>query len=181
MANSFSNQDIQHFYDVAKEKDFARANLFRVISIETGTGSSIQFDYKDLVYVSSAAVPRKEIINIPVPFMGVNFNVPGTVRYTGSDAWTVKFRMPQDLTIRQKLEDWTTKTFDINTSSGNYALNDLGTVMLALMDKRGNPIRTYKLLGAYCKTIGDYTLDIADGNKVVEQEATLAYQYWEIV
>jgi hypothetical protein len=47
------------------------------------------------------------------------------------------------------------------------------------MSKGGQPIRSYKLVGAYCVSLGDYALDSTDTGSVVEQEATIAYQYWE--
>jgi hypothetical protein len=178
MANVFSNQDIQNFYQTAFRKDFARKNLFRVLAIETGS-AGIQFTENDLVYVTATSLPKRAINNVSVPFMGMKFNIPGTANYPGSEGWTVTFRMPQDLSIRRKLEYWTRATFDDATSTGAYELRDLGTVWLALMDKQGLPIKTYKMVGAYCVSLGDYALDITDAGSVVEQQATIAYQYWE--
>jgi hypothetical protein len=178
MANIFSNQSIQNFYQTAYKKDFARKNLFRVISIETGV-AGLTFDDSDLVYVTTTSLPKRDINNIPVKYMGLQFNVPGTASYTGSEGWNVTFRMPQDLSIRRKFEAWSRVMFDDATSTGLYELKNAGNVTLALMGKGGLPIRTYKLVGAYCKSLGDYALDVTDGGSVVEQVATLAYQYWE--
>lgn len=178
MPNIFSNQNIQNFYQTAYKKDFARKNLFRVISIETGI-TGLSFDESDLVYVTATSLPKRDITNIPVKYMGLQFNVPGTATYTGNDSWNVTFRMPQDLAIRRKLETWNRALFDDATSTGLYELKYMGTVTLALMDKAGLPIRTYKLIGAYCRSIGDYTLDATDGGSIVEQQATLAYQFWQ--
>jgi len=178
MADIFSNQSIQNFYQTAYKKDFARKNLFRVISIETGI-NGLSFDNTDLVYVTSTSLPQRAITNIKLPYMGMSFNLPSTASYPGSDAWKIKFRMPQDLSIRAKLEAWTRVIFNDATTTGSYELKNLGTVMLSLMSKGGQPIRNYKLVGAYCVSLGDYALDVADTGSVVEQEATLAYQYWE--
>ena len=178
MPNIFSNQNIQNFYQTAYKKDFARKNLFRVVSIETGI-SGLNFDESDLVYITTTSLPRRDIANIPVKYMGLQFNVPGTATSTGNDSWNVTFRMPQDLAIRRKLETWNRVLFDDATSTGLYELKNLGTVTLALMDKSGSPIRTYKLVGAYCRAIGEYNLDATEGGAIVEQTATLAYQFWQ--
>jgi hypothetical protein len=178
MANIFSNQNIQNFYQTAYKKDFARKNLFRVVGIQTGI-AGLTFDDTDLVYVTSASLPQRAINNVKVPFMGMSFNVPGTANYPGNDGWKIKFRMPQDLSIRAKLEAWTRVIFNDATTTGAYGLNNLGTIWISLMSKGGQPIRNYKLIGAYCVSMGDYGLDVTDGGTIVEQEATIAYQYWE--
>jgi hypothetical protein len=176
MADIFSNQSIQNFYQTAFRKDFARKNLFRVLGIDTGF-SDISFNESDLVYITSTKLPQRAISNIPVKFMGMDFNLPGTANYPGSANWSVNFRMPQDLSIREKLEKWTRRIFDDETSTGSYELPQ-GVIRLALMNKDGRPMRIYRLIGAYCVSLGDYNLDITDNGGVVEQSATIAYQYW---
>lgn len=178
MADIFSNQSIQNFYQTAYKKDFARKNLFRVISIETGI-AGLTFDDTDLVYVTSTSLPQRAINNVQLPYMGIKFNLPSTASYPGSESWKIKFRMPQDLSIRAKLEAWNRIIFNDATTTGAYELKNLGTVMLSLMSKSGQPIRNYKLVGAYCVSLGEYLLDSTDTGTVVEQDVTLAYQYWE--
>lgn len=176
--STFFNQNIQNFYEAAKRKDFARINLFRVTLIESNVG--IRFDESDLVYIKSTSVPKRAIKNNTLPFMGVSFNIPGTANYPGSESWSVTFRIPQDLSIRTKFENWTRAIFDDQTSTGAYSTSNLGTVEMALLDKAGKPLRQYKLIGVYCTSLGDSNLDITDGGGIVELPVTLAYQYWEI-
>lgn len=177
MPDIFSNQSIQNFYQTAQRKDFARKNLFRVLSIETAF-SDIRFNDQDYVYITTTALPQRAITNQPVKYMGMDFNVPGTANYPGSSNWAVTFRMPQDLSIRAKLEEWTRRIFDDQTTTGTYELNALGNVNLALMDKGGRPLRLYRIQGAYCVSVGGYELDATDSGGIVTQQATLAYQYW---
>jgi hypothetical protein len=183
MANLFNKQDINNFYATAFNRDFARQNLFRLNYITTGA-SQIVFNQSDLVYVTTTSLPQRAIKNIPVPFMGLQFNVPGTANYPGSDTWAVTFRMPADLGIRQKLDNWTRATFNDQDSgftpgsTGAYNVGDLGEVSLSLMSKQGIPIRTYLLVGAYCTNIGQYTLDSTTGGDIVTLQASIAYQFW---
>jgi len=180
MSNIFQGQSITDFYQSTRQRDFARKNLFRILSIDGGlAGGGVTFDSSDLVYVTSTTLPKRSINVVNVAYMGMKFNVPGTASYPGSEAWTVKFRMPQDLLIRRKLEFWTRATFDDATTQGAYSMGDLGTITLALMDKRGVPTITYRLVGAFCVNLGEYALDATDAGTVVEQDAVIAYQYWE--
>jgi len=175
MGNLFANQDIQGFFQNAINKDFARTNLFRVVSIETPV---VTFDESDLVYITSTTLPARAISNISVPFMGLKFNIPGTATYPGSEGWQITFRVGQDLQVRNKLETWSRSIFDDATSTGSYGAGSLGNVSLALMDKFGAPIAAYNLIGAYIQNIGTWTLNTTTEGTIVESQATIAYQYW---
>ena len=177
MGNLFANQDIQGFFQNAIHKDFARTNLFRVVSI-TVPAAGIVFDESDLVYVTATTLPDREISNISVPFMGLAFNIPGTAKYPGSAGWNITFRVGQDLQVRNKLEAWSRSIFDDATSTGTYGAGSLGNVNLALMDKTGLPIASYNLIGAYLQKLGTWTLDTTKDGEIVTSAATIAYQYW---
>ena len=81
-------QTIQDFYTQAQVKDFARTNLFRVLNIDFGDGSDVTIGEEDLVYATTASLPAKSITNVAVPYMGLNFNIPGTVRVSLSFLYT---------------------------------------------------------------------------------------------
>ena len=97
------------FYETAKAKEFARDFQFRVVSLGPLTED-------DLVYLRTAVLPGKSITNHQVPFMGLNFNVPGSVTYDGSEAWSVTFLADEAMNIRSKLEAWMSEIFDVNSS-----------------------------------------------------------------
>jgi hypothetical protein len=179
MAGLLETQGIENFYDSAIVNDFARKNLFRVIAL----GGS-RFAQNELMYITTTTLPGRSITNVPVPFMGLAFNVPGTATYPNSNAWQVTFRIPQNLSIRRKFEDWTKQVFDDANSTGSYTIpskDASNQVTISLINKMGDPIRTYTLFGAYCVSIGDLALDITNAGEIIEQQATLAYQYWRIV
>jgi hypothetical protein len=178
MAGILDTQGIENFYDAAISNDFARNNLFRVIAL-----GGTRFTTNELMYVTSTTLPGRAITNIPVPFMGLSFNVPGTATYPNSQGWQVTFRVPQNLSIRRKFEDWTKQVFDDANSTGSYNIpskDASNQITLSLMDKQGNALRTYTLYGAYCQTVGDLTLNITTAGEILEQQITLAYQYWRL-
>jgi hypothetical protein len=141
------------------------------------------FTQQELLYVTSTTLPGRAITNVPVPFMGLQFNVPGTANYPNSQGWQITFRVPANLSVRQKFEDWTKYIFDDQISSGAYNIPDKGPqsqIVLDLIDKNGNPLREYTLYGAYCQAVGDLTVNLTSAGEILEQQATLAYQFWRL-
>lgn len=169
---------IENFYNVAANNDFARTNLFRV----TRLGDQ-RFQDAELLYVESTTLPGRSITNIPVPFMGLVFNVPGTATYNNSGAYSVTFRIPQGLSVRRKFEQWSREIFNDIDSSGEYNIpsNAITNQMeMVLIDKKGEALRTYTFYGVYCQNIGDINLDITTAGEIMKQQVTLAYQYWRL-
>lgn len=159
------------FYETAKAKEFARDFQFRVVSLGPLTED-------DLVYLRTAVLPGKSITNHQVPFMGLNFNVPGSVTYDGSEAWSVTFLADEAMNIRSKLEAWMSEIFDVNSSSGKYGVpSEIATI--DLLDKEFNPVRRYELIGTYLQKIESLNYDIKGAGAPQEFNATMAYQYWQ--
>lgn len=178
MSGILDTYGIENFYNTAATNDFARQNLFRVVSL-----GGVRFTSDELLYLTTAQLPAKAINNVQVPFMGLKFNVPGTVNYPGSEGWTVKFRVPQNLSIRRKFEDWQASVFDDSTSTGAYNVpskDASNQIVIVLIDKNGNPLRTYTLFGAWVQQVGALALDVTTAGEIIEQEVTIAYQYWRL-
>lgn len=163
---------IQNFYAAAQAQEFARDFQFRVRTLGP-------FVDNDLLYVTTTTLPGKEINNQPVPFMGLNFNVPGSVSYTGSDAWDVVFRCDEGLNIRNKLENWIKEIFDDQTSTGKYGVPTEQATM-DLLGKDLNPIRRYNFIGIYPKTLGPIDYDMTGNGAPRTFTATFAYQFWRL-
>lgn len=178
MSGLLDQTGIENFYDVASTNDFARKNLFRVVAL-----GGQRFTLNELIYMTTTSLPARAITNIPTPFMGLSFNVPGTATYPGSDSWQVNFRIPQNLSIRRKFEDWTNYVFSDQTSTGAYTIPSNAVEnqsIITLLDKQGNPLRTYTLFGCYCVNTGPLELDITDAGNIITAQATIAYQYWRL-
>ena len=168
---------IQNFYTQAASRDFARLFQFRLLNF-----GNIDFKQEHLVYVETATLPGRQINNVPVPYMGLSFNVPGTASYPGSAGYTVSFRCDQNYNLRSALEAATFNTFDENTSTGQYNTPSRSSVLqLALLGKGGHDdvVRVYTLHGVYLVSLADSSYDIKDSGTIQTIQATLAYQYWD--
>lgn len=167
-------QTIQKFYTTAAQRDFARLFQFRLISF-----GNVDFGTEQLTYVETASLPGRTINNVQVPYMGLQFNVPGTVSYPGSTGYAVSFRCDQNYDLRAALEAATFNTFDEATSTGQYSLpGSENTLTMELLDKQMKPVRYYTLFGVYIQGLADTAYDIKDTGAISTINATLAYQFW---
>lgn len=180
MSNNTSRNivNIQDFYQQARQKDFARQFQFRLTELANTNFGRGGVDWP-MVYVESTTLPGRAITNVPVPYMGLQFNVPGTAVYPGSDGWTVNFRCDQNYDIRATLENATLLTFDDQSSTGDFNIaRNSQNVVIQLLDKELQAVRTYTLYGAYVVSVGESQYSIGDNGQIVTVPATLAYQYW---
>lgn len=176
------NQNIQNFYSQAATRDFSRDFLFRVTELSITGMPSMQEN--DLVYVKAADLPGRSISNVAVPYMGLNFNVPGGVTYPGSDSYSLTFYLDKDGSLRNYFENVSRTLFDeSNDSTGIYGTpNSNSYIQLAQLNKNLDPINTYKLHGASLRNISNISYAIATGTgQTVEITATFAYHYYTTV
>lgn len=164
---------IQDFYATAQKQEFARKFQFKVRSLGP-------FTEDDLLYVETARLPGKSITNKPVPFMGLDFNVPGTTKYDGSDAWEITFRCDEGTNIRNKMEAWIAEIFNDETSTGKYGVpTEVAT--FDLLGKNLETLRRYQFIGLYPTKIGELDYDIGDDGEIIRVSCTFAYQFWRLV
>jgi hypothetical protein len=180
-----TDQHIQRFYEVARARDFSRDFQFRVLSITPGGTQAagknkITFNADDLVYLKTATLPGKTMQVHNVPYMGLNFHIPGSVNYTGSEGWQVTFYCDMASHIRQVFEDYMQNVFDDQTSTGAFNIPDqTSTIDLVQLNTQLEVVANYKLIGVFPVSIGDLNYQVSDGTgNAVEFQASLAYQYW---
>jgi hypothetical protein len=167
-------QTIKKFYTTAVQKDFARLFQFRLTSF-----ANIVFSDEHYTYVETASLPGRQINNVQVPYMGLQFNVPGTVSYPGSTGYAVTFRCDQSYNLRAALEAATFNTFDEANSTGEYSIPGIDNILtMELLNKDMEPVRYYTLFGAYIQSLADTAYDIKDTGAIATINATIAYQYW---
>lgn len=180
MPNGIST--IEDFFRVSQSREFSRKNQLRVLSINTGFGFSVDFDEDDLVYVKTSKLPTREIINNEVPFMGLNFNIPGNVRYPQSESYSIRFWCDQRLDLWSKIQEWTRQVFNDRTSTGNYFTPKASSVISLLhVDNQLNPIIKYNLVGVSPRSAGELEYDISNNAEIQEFDLTISYHYAEEV
>lgn len=166
--------NIQQFYQVAQNRDFARLFQF-----EIETFANINFNANHLAYIETATLPGRTITNIPVTYQGMDFNTPGTVKYPGSAGYKVTFRCDASYNIRSALEAASFDLFDEGTGTGSYGMPGLNNVLIMkLYDKFGVGRRYYTLYGVWVQGIDDTQYDVKDGGTIQTIGCTLAYQFW---
>lgn len=172
-------QTIQDFYTQAQVKDFARTNLFRVLNIDFGDGSDVVVGEDELVYATTAALPGKTINNIALPYMGLNFNIPGNVTYPGSEAYSITFRCDESYDLYSKFQSVIDDTFNDADSTGNYfAPKSSAVIDLVLLDKQLDRIAQYQLVGVSIRSLEPISYNITESGNQVEFNVTLAYHYY---
>jgi len=173
------HQTIQDFYTQAQTNDFSRSNLFRVLNINFGDGSTQVVTENDLVYARTASLPAKTITNNAVPYMGLNFNVPGIAQYPNSEAYVINFYADAAQKIREKFLAVVNDTFNDATSTGNYFTPKATAVIdLIQLDKQLNKIAKYQLVGVSIREVAALAYDITSTGEIQNFDVTLAYHYW---
>lgn len=161
---------ILDFYNTAQQKEFSRKFQFRVQSLGPLTE-------QDMCYITTSKLPGKTIYNVKVAYMGLDFNIPGAVQYTGSDAWDLTFRADEGMNIRSAIDGWQSAIFSHQASGGAYGV-PTQQATLTLLGKNDAPLRSYILHGIYPVKIGEIEYDRTNAGDVVTFNATFAYQFW---
>lgn len=163
---------IQDFYNAARQKEFARNFQFAVRTLGP-------FTEQDLLYIESTTLPGKTVENQTVPYFGLDFNVPGTVKYNGSDSWAVTFRCDEGINIRNKMENYIKEVWDDETSTGAYGV-PVEEATFDLLGKDLNPVRRYTFVGLSPISIGELSYNVTEAGTILTVEATFSYHYYRI-
>jgi hypothetical protein len=168
-------QTISDFYRVAQERDFSRDFQFRVLNIQNDDGS-VAITEDDLVYAKGGSIPGRTINVTDVPYMGLNFKVPGAATYSGE--YSLTFYSDRVDNLRNLLLNWTRDTFDDATSTGNYFIaRETSVVDLVQLDTQLNRVTQFTLVGAFPTSVGDVEYNPAGTGAPVEFQVTMGYHY----
>ena len=112
------NQNISNFINAASQKDFARNNLFRVMTFKT---RALELNEADLLYCKSAQIPGRETPTATVSYQGMKMNYnTSTVNYPGSDSYTLTFYLDADGDLRRRFEEASRVIFNDISNTGNW-------------------------------------------------------------
>ncbi len=170
-------QRISDFYRVAQDRDFSRDFQFRVLEIAPGGSSAVSFTEDDLVYVKGGQIPTRTVVGHEVPYMGLQFRLPGSAQYSGD--FQANFYCDVNSRVRQLMEEWSFQTFDDSTSTGDYFMPRVSSyVVLCQLDSQFEPVSKYQLIGCFPTTVGDIQYDIGGTGNAVEFTVNLSYHFW---
>lgn len=183
MANFKINQDIRQFYRQAETRDFTRDFLFRVnhaVLAGPRPGSNIVIDEADMLYCKTGQLPARSITNVAVPYMGLNFNIPGNATYPGSDGYNLTWYLDSKAKLRSLLEAASRNVFNDETSTGNYNTpTSEHYIEMVQLEKDLKPMMTYRLFGASIRNIDNISYQIAEGTgQTVELNTTISYHFY---
>ena len=172
------NQNIRNFYNVAATRDFSRDFLFRVLDIKLQGVPGMNED--QLIYAKAAALPGRNITNIPVKYMGLDINVPGGATYPGSAEYALNFFLDSKSELREYFETASRRLFDDSSSTGTYGTpNGSSYITLGQLDKGLNVISEYKLEGASIRAINSIDYKMSEGSgATVDVGVTIAYHFY---
>lgn len=171
-------QTISDFYRVAQSRDFSRDFQFRILSIQPGDTSDVLITEDDLVYARSGSVPGRTIQQQTVPYMGLDFRLPGAAQYSGS--YSMTFYCDQQASLRRLFEKWSFDTFDDENSSGNYFMpRATSTVDLVQLNPQLDRVAQYQLVGCYPSEVGEIAYNMQGTGAPAEFNVTLSYHYWK--
>ena len=157
------NQTISYFQEVAGKKDFARNNLFRIMSLNC---RNLTLTEEDLVYARTAKLPSRETpVGTNVKYMGMEMPyTASTVKYDGTN-YDIEFYLDANGDLRNKFERASRMAFNDITSTGNWQFpSNSETMTLALLNINLDPIEYYHFYGVSFVKIGDVEIQPADGD-----------------
>ena len=124
-------------------------------------------------YIRSTTLPESSVDEVSTYFCGRQYKM-SSVRRTQD--WGVSFLVNEDASVLQKFWEWN-KLFE-NPETGIYGKpkDYMTDQTIQLLGLDGSAICTYKLYGAWPKSIGAVTLDYSQ-NEFATVDITFSYQY----
>lgn len=168
--------------------DGARASLFEVsltfpAIVATGgavPGAAGSASQQITFKAKSSSLPGDSVSSIPVNYFGREVKVAGTRSFTD---WSFVVINDEDFIIRNSFERWMS---GLNSHVGNLRMGPMATARDYQVDawitqfaKTGEPIKTYRMVGAFPIDVSAIDVDWASGDQIEEFSVTFAYQWWE--
>lgn len=170
------NQIISNFNAVASQRDFARDNLWRIMSLKTRT---LELDEADLLYCKGARIPSRENPSASVPFHGMEFRYPkSSVKYDGQ--YSLTFLIDASGDIRHKLEAASRVIFNDLSNTGNWRVpSSSDQIVLAQLGFNMEPIRYWTLYGVTLTKIDQVEVNFQGEGQHIEVTLNFTYNYYK--
>ncbi len=186
MPGNYKVYGLKDFYTEIKDKGLRVQHQFAI-----QFGGSVPQNVQDLapIYVESASLPGRRIVNQPSNYFGFPFQIPVNTQYT--QEWSCQVKCDAEAKIRAAFENWMDNYADLrkNTggSKGRVPTNTYALVHLLkpefFNNNKGSSdpqiARTYRLEGIFPVNLDNITQSHTSNNLVVFG-MTFAFQYWYI-
>lgn len=169
------NQTIADFRNKAARDDFARKNLYRVMSLKC---AAIEFTEDDLLYCTSAQIPGRDIPHGAVSYMGMKMNYPLTsVSYENVDSYKLSFYLDRRSTMAERFEVASRYMFNDLSSTGDSRFpSSEDTLTLAVLNFDLEPIEYITFNGVSFKSFGPVDVDWGDSTgEALKIDVTFTY------
>lgn len=165
----------------------ARANLYRATcfwpngTISGDADVNISGDALHAFMFKTAQLPGSTITPIEVPFRGRKLKVTGDREFAD---FSVTVTNDNNFAVRNAFERWHDAIGGAvsNVSGGGLDVQDfntyVGNIEVDQLDRAGNAIKRYRMLGAWPTEVAPIELSF-DNGEIEEFSVTFAYQWWE--
>lgn len=165
----------------------ARANLFKCTvfwpnaDITGQADTNIGGDALHSFMIKTASLPGSTVNVIPVPFRGRQLKVTGDRVF---DDWSVTVTNDNNFAVRNAFERWHDAINGAVTNVSGNGINAarfdtyVGNIEIDQLGRDGNPIKRYRLIGAWPTQVGNINVSFDDGN-IEEFEVGFTYQWFE--
>jgi hypothetical protein len=167
--------NLNEFKSSALEGGGARANLFEVQGSIGGANAD-----RDLSFLcKSASLPPSDIGEIVVPWRGRQFKMPGDKTFGD---WEITIISDAAWRLRGNFEAWMNQ---FNSHATNVSKvkgivpNLFQDWTMRLLDREGNKLREYTLVGCWPKSVGEIAMAMDSNDSLAEFSVTMTYQWWE--
>tara|TARA_B100000131_G_scaffold21530_1_gene20812 strand:+ start:435 stop:1043 length:609 start_codon:yes stop_codon:yes gene_type:complete len=163
-----------------------RPNLFQVEHTWPSTNlvepSLDGLSDKPVMYMcKSAALPATNVGTVELPFRGRVVKVPGDRTY---ETWTATFYNDDAFKLRAAYEKWIALTNGVDANVAEVDIADVfQDIEVTQLDKFAGganqlePIRTYRLVGAWPVSVGQIAVAYDNNDSYEEFDVEFAYQY----
>ena len=172
------NLNIPNFITTASRRDFARNNLFRVLSLKC---RGLELDEADLLYCKGGVLPGRNNPTSQVQYHGMKMSYnQSTVEYPGADDYVLKFYCDADSSLRKKFEEASRLVFnDVSNTCNLIFPSTDDMITLASLDFSLNPSEYIKLVGVCFKGIDPIDFQSAEGDgSAIEISAHFSFLYY---
>lgn len=123
-----------------------------------------------------AQIPNYRNADTQIYYRGRVFHEAGEPEF---DQWTCTIYNSADFLVRDAVEQWANAISDPSVVYGITRPETYkGTVFVEQLDREGNTLRVYKLVGAWPSDTGTIELNYSTGNEAETFQVTFTYDYF---